>query len=95
MELLDGMTLAHRIHGKAVGTDHLLRWAIQIADALDAMHANGIVHRDIKPGNVFITTRRDAKILDFGLARGSTCLCSLRTRPRRRPPRLPCSRVRA
>ena len=69
MELLSGMTLARRIDGKALGTDELLRWAIQIADALDATHASGIVHRDIKPGNVFVTTRGDAKILDFGIAR--------------------------
>ena len=69
MELLEGATLARRIDGNAIGTDELLQWTIQITDALDVTHAGGIVHRDIKPGNVFITGRGDAKMLDFGIAR--------------------------
>ena len=69
MELLDGAPLGEVTGGKAVRTERLLEWAIQIADALDAAHAAGIVHRDVKLGNVFITTRGQAKVLDFGLAK--------------------------
>ncbi len=69
MELLEGEALDRRIAGRPLPLNLLLDLAIQIADALEAAHAKGIVHRDIKPGNIFLTPHNRAKVLDFGLAK--------------------------
>jgi tetratricopeptide (TPR) repeat protein/TolB-like protein/predicted Ser/Thr protein kinase len=68
MAVVDGQSLREKIAGGPLGLDAAMNLAIQIAEGLAAAHANGIVHRDIKPGNVMITSDNRARVMDFGLA---------------------------
>ena len=70
MEYLEGETLAARLARGPLPLDDVIRYASEIADALDRAHRHGVVHRDLKPANVMLT-RTGAKLLDFGLARPS------------------------
>jgi eukaryotic-like serine/threonine-protein kinase len=71
MELVEGPTLAERIQQGPIPVDEALEIARQIADALEAVHEKGVVHRDLKPGNVKIKPDGGVKVLDFGLAKQS------------------------
>ena len=74
MELLQGSSLAQRLAGRLLPVGEVLELSIQLGDALDAAHSQGVLHRDVKPGNIFITERGQAKLLDFGLAKVSADL---------------------
>ena len=69
MELLEGETLKDRIAGGRFSSEELCAIAVPVSEALEAAHLQGVVHRDIKPGNIFITSRGIVKVLDFGLAK--------------------------
>jgi len=69
LEFLEGKTLREYMLGKRLEVDRIVDLAIQVAGGLEAAHSKGIVHRDIKPGNIFVTGSGQAKILDFGLAK--------------------------
>jgi tRNA A-37 threonylcarbamoyl transferase component Bud32/tetratricopeptide (TPR) repeat protein len=72
LEVLEGQTLEGLVAQGPLPLAQILDLGVQLADALDAAHTHGIVHRDIKPPNVFVTFRGQAKILDFGIATLST-----------------------
>src|SRR5215475_902727 len=78
LEYLEGQTLADRLVKGALPLDQALQLAIQIADGLDKAHRAGVVHRDLKPGNIMLT-KSGAKLLDFGLAKPAAPLASLAT----------------
>jgi serine/threonine protein kinase len=68
MEYLEGETVAERLAKGALPLEQALRYAVEMADALDKAHRQGLVHRDLKPGNIMLT-KSGAKLLDFGLAK--------------------------
>jgi eukaryotic-like serine/threonine-protein kinase len=70
MEYLDGETLADRLRKGPLPIDQVLKYGTQICDALDKAHRSGVVHRDLKPGNIMLT-KAGAKLMDFGLAKTS------------------------
>ena len=72
MEMLQGETLKQRSSAGRLAPIEAIDFAIQITDALDAAHEKGIVHRDVKPANIFINERGVVKLLDFGLAKQSS-----------------------
>jgi serine/threonine protein kinase len=69
MQRLDGVNLKTYLNRKTLETADIVHLALQVTEALDAAHASGIVHRDIKPGNIVVSDRGHATVLDFGLAR--------------------------
>ena len=78
MECVEGETLAKRLEKTALPLEQVLKFGAQIADALDKAHRSGVVHRDLKPGNIMLTAS-GAKLLDFGLAKPVVAMASLAT----------------
>jgi len=69
MEYLEGETLADRLRKGPVALEQVLRYGAEVADALDCAHRRGIIHRDLKSANIFVTVHGECKVLDFGLAK--------------------------
>ncbi|MGD1049027.1 MAG: serine/threonine-protein kinase [Candidatus Krumholzibacteriaceae bacterium] len=78
MELVEGQSLEERLEGGPLSIDDAISITIQVGEGLREAHEKGIIHRDIKPGNIMLTSRGQAKILDFGLAGSGRSLESMR-----------------
>jgi len=78
MECVEGETLAERLEKGPLALEQVLKYGAQIADALDKAHRGGVVHRDLKPGNIMLTAA-GAKLLDFGLAKSAMSPASAAT----------------
>jgi serine/threonine protein kinase/Tol biopolymer transport system component len=78
MECVEGETLVKRLEKGPLPLEQVLKFGMQIADALDKAHRSGVVHRDLKPGNIMLTSA-GAKLLDFGLAKPAAALASAAT----------------
>jgi serine/threonine protein kinase len=78
MECVEGETLAKRLEKGPLPLEQVLKYGAQIADALDKAHRSGVVHRDLKPGNIMLTLN-GTKLLDFGLAKAAAPLANLAT----------------
>src|SRR5437879_5671495 len=76
MECVEGETLAKRLEKGPLPLDQALKYGTQIADGLDKAHRSGVVHRDLKPGNIMLTST-GAKLLDFGLAKSAVAMASV------------------
>ena len=72
MELVEGETLEAILSRRELSIEEVVAIAIQVASALDAAHSRGIVHRDIKPGNIFVSGGDAVKVVDFGIAKCPT-----------------------
>src|SRR5262250_922293 len=78
MECVEGETLAKRLDRGPLPLEQVLKYGAQVADALDKAHRSGVVHRDLKPGNIMLTPT-GAKLLDFGLAKPAAAVTTLAT----------------
>ncbi len=78
MEYVEGETLARRLEKGPLPFEHVLKYGMQIADGLERAHRSGVIHRDLKPGNIMLTPT-GAKLLDFGLAKTTEPLAGLAT----------------
>jgi tetratricopeptide (TPR) repeat protein len=69
MELVEGESLSRVLQGRPVSVEKVARWGVQVAEALGRAHRKNLLHRDVKPGNILLTSEDDVKLVDFGLAK--------------------------